>query len=280
MGPHHERYKNPPVVHVLAVVHLNPLGELIEGYINDLTGPLRALGYLDKIESEDLNFNINFLEWRTAEDGTTSPKLNVIKRKAWVFVHRSKRYSITISEDKVAFQCSEYEDFSSFEEGFAKAFRLLAKVVGENYVETRRLGLRYVNLLRLSDARPPAFWVRSDLLGGELGGIGHSRHHTFIERLYEVPPGLLAIRYSDLVGQPPLPIGINPLGLSIPKAVEAALTKDSRYALLDLDRSHHTSEDFDCEAVLRQFQAFNHSLQDFFTACTTDQAKTIWRNES
>lgn len=276
MGPQHERYKNPPVVHVLAVVHLNPVDE-IEEYINEVTRSLRALGYLDRIESEDLNLNINFLEWRTAEDGSTSPKLNVTKRKAWVFIHRSKEYSLTVSEDKLAFQCSKYEHFAVFEERFVEAVRAVAAEVGNNYVEVRRIGLRYVNLFSLEDGKDSSFWVSEKLLGSGLDGITDLHHHTLVERLYETTPGHVAIRFSDLQGQPALPLGLNPLGLSIPPAIAEVLPGTRRFALLDLDRFSQVTEDFSSDTVFERFRSFNHSLQEFFNVCTTERAKEFWR---
>lgn len=278
MTGQHEKYKSPPVIHVLAVLRVNPVEEIAE-YIDQMTKALRPLGYLDRIVSEDRNVNIKLDEWRASEDGTLSPEFDVTNKKAWVFIHRSKEYSLTIADDKVAFQCSRYQEFSVFEKNFSDAFKVVSEHVSGSYIETRRLGLRYVNLMALDDSKPSSFWIRSELLGADLEGIEDFHHHTNIERLYDVPPGLLAVRYSDLKGQGPLPQGINPLGLAIPDAVMKVLERGPRFLLLDLDRSNSDTEDFEVERVFEHLRNFNHSLQQFFNACTTEDAKKIWRGQ-
>lgn len=278
MTDQHPKYKSPPVIHVLAVIRLNPVEEIAE-YIDGITKALRTLGYLDRIDSEDRNISIKLDELQASEDGTLSPHFDVSKKSAWVFVHRSKEYSFTIAEDKVALQSSIHRDFATFGQRFSEAVNVVSGLVSGAYVEVRRLGLRYVNLMILDEDKTPAFWVCPELLGSELRGISNAHHHTHLERLYEVEPGVLAVRYTDLKGQGPLPLGVNPLGLTIPEAVMHVLNNGPRFLLLDLDRSHSNTEDFNVQRISTQLESFNHSLQRFFNACTTEDAKKIWRVE-
>ncbi len=262
---------------MLAVLKVNPVEEIAE-YIDKITKALRKLGYLDRIDAEDQNVCINLDELRASEDGNLSPKFDVKNKKAWVFIHQSKEFSLTIADDKLAFQTSCHREFSEFEKIFSHALRVVSEEVKESYIETRRLGLRYVNLMTLDSSKSSSFWICSELLGGDLKDITDFHdHQTSIERLYDVSDGMLAVRCSDMEDQNPLPFGVNPLGLTIPKTVAKVLEDNERFLLLDLDRFTLITEKFNFDQIFTHLRSFNHSLQLFFNSCTTDKAKAIWR---
>lgn len=276
MTEKHPKFQNPPLVHVLAAIRINPVGE-IESYIGAITKALRNEGYLDRLDSEHQNYNIELGNFDPGGEAIQVPKVVKSLKKSWIFVHKLKTQTITVSEDLIAFQSSVYSDFEAFHDELMRCFDCIQACVEGSIKQLRRLGLRYVNLMSLGNMKSPSDWICKELLGCDLNKITDALHYNKIERLYIVSSGNLAVRYSDLPGQQPIPTGINPLGLAIPKLVHDILSDGkARFGLLDLDCYSDKVEDLNIEKMQTKLQDFNHSLQSFFGACTTDEAKELW----
>jgi uncharacterized protein (TIGR04255 family) len=270
------KLERPPIIHVLAAIRFNPLAAAeLEGASTAMLRALRDHGYLEKVTALDQNYNIVLPHLDDQGEVIQPPKVELTQKKSLVFVRNDKLVSVTVSEVGFSFQATQYSNFPQFCEELMTCLACVSNSLDGAYKQVWRLGLRYVNLIPLDPEKPSSFWVHDELLGRPLEKLEAIHHHSSIERLYVVDKGRLSIRFSDIEGQPPLPPGINPVGLKMPATV-ANFLPNGRFAILDLDRFHAERFDFDLKSIKTELERFNHLLTTYFSACTTDDAKKIW----
>jgi uncharacterized protein (TIGR04255 family) len=262
MAGKHFRLKNPPLIHVLIQVVVDPYLK-IGTRIPDLQEALRPLGFVDFQEAaqQHLNFDV------------TSGEVQVGLSKHWYFLSKDRSTRLSVGQNSVVLQRTTHTHFEDLKELLVKSIRETSQVWPEGHQVRHRLGLRYVNLLIPKDesvhpARfvAPGFQGIEGVSGSKAGGARK------VECFAEFDRGQVAVRYSDVPGQPPLPPGIEPIGM-----MQKLPLPNKRFALLDIDRYEEKKRDYslgELEADLTQFN--KDAEQTLLASCTKEALEDEW----
>lgn len=256
------KLSNAPLVHVLAQILFNPVSEMDE-FIQQIEVALRDIGFLDRKEIKIPSYSIDL----------KSPKVACQESQTWIFVHKDQTRSVSIEKESFIYQTSSYDCFETFSKGLLEGIGKVREIVPA-IQQVRRLGLRYVNLIKLDEREEAGEWVRKELLGDTLPNqLGKYNFAKIEKHLCLSNSENLIIRYCDRPKQPPLPLGIVPQGLLVPPRV---LERGTRFILLDLDGFRTDRFNFDIETIDSAYCSLNHAAQAAFESCTTENAMKKW----
>ena len=168
----------------------------------------------------------------------------------WRFSSRDNKWAVVVGEAAITLESREY---SSMRE-FLGRFESLLKVGRETLEITGRLrlGLRYTNEIRYSNAESLSEW--RELLNPEFVCLDASNlldgqvHRTLQEIQVERPDGILAIRHGLLTGS----------------VVPQEQPTSEPFYLIDLDYYDTTELDLDIPATIKQMQDYNDIMYRFF----------------
>lgn len=256
------KLSNAPLVHVLAQVLFNPVSEMDE-FIQQIEVALRDIGFLDREEIKVPSYKIDL----------KSQNIAFQESQTWIFVHKDQTRSVSIEKESFIYQTSSYDCFKTFSKGLLEGLGKVREIVSA-IQQVRRLGLRYVNLIKLDEREEAGEWVRKELLGDMLPNQLGKYNFSKIEKHLRLSNSEnLIIRYCDRPKQPPLPPGIVPQGLLVPRRV---LERGTRFILLDLDGFRTDRFNFDIETIDSAYCSLNHAAQAAFESCTTENAMKKW----
>ena len=139
---------------------------------------------------------------------------------------------------------------------------------------SERIGLRYVNLIRLQSGEKWSDYLNPGLLGLGADSVGVSRWTSRSEMVGPTNVGNLAVRCSQS-GQPIPPDLVISGTLSNPPT----LTPGEVVVTLDFDHYVEKSSDFKVSAVMSMFEQLHEKLDVVFEAAVTSQALLKWGKE-
>lgn len=267
MGATGFRLRKSPLVYVLAQIVVNPVANL-QKYIDDIQDRLRKAGFIDfkQINAQSLTIEAE------------SNRISLGQKSVWTFMTRDRRTAVIASPDSIVVQTSSYEHFAAFCEKVIQVLSAAHDAIVGGYAVRRRLGLRYVNLIPAEPQGPTVSdLLKPGLLGMSFNKAGVGEAFRRVDTTFPMMgKGLLSVRFSDVPGQPPLPLGIEPFGMEIFRGAPV----EGRFGLLDIDRYHDGEVDFDLESIRSDLACFNADAEDAFRQAVTDAALKYWEEES
>jgi uncharacterized protein (TIGR04255 family) len=193
-----------------------------------------------------------------------------------VMVDRERTRAVTVGPTAFGVQTSAFSDWGDLRQ----MIELAVHAVGESGITTvRRVGLRYVDEIRVEGATTPQEWhpyIQGFLLAPQELGAGHA---------VEALDGILGIRISDDV-LATIRFGthngysVDPNGrLRLPP-----IEGPEHFFLLDLDCSWQESNGelrpFDADDVLALSDQLNEPAHALFERAITDKAREVFRRTS
>ena len=196
-----------------------------------------------------------------------SPKFNAAER--FEFQNKEASLGIVLQTKSVAVHTNRYSNYESLEEQLRTALMAVHRVVKISLAE--RLGLRYVNLVRLETGEKWSDYINPGLLGLDASSIGVSGWTSRAEFIGPTQVGSLAIRYWQS-GQPIPP----DLGISGTLSDSPVLPPGEIATTLDFDHFVQQSSDFVVSDVMSKFEQLHEQLDTVFAASVTPKALVRW----
>lgn len=171
----------------------------------------------------------------------------------WRFSSRDNLWSVVLGESSLTLESRKYSSMKDFKERFGRILKAAKDTL--EISDRLRLGLRYINEFRYSDARDIADWrglLNPEFVGFDASSLldGHVAH-MFQDVQIQRSNGILAIRHGLLNGfvVPPLP---------------QQQSDSGPFYYLDLDYYDMTECELNIPSTLDQMQAYNNIMYGFF----------------
>jgi uncharacterized protein (TIGR04255 family) len=196
------------------------------------------------------------------------PKITTVER--FEFQDKESRSGIILASDFVALHATRYDVYEQFAETLATALEIVHRVMNISLVE--RIGLRYVDLVRVGVRESLSDYLRSGLLGLDPSELGVSKALSRFEFVGLSEVGKLVVRCYNQEPGTLLPPDLTPGTLRQDVEIDP---EDLPY-LLDFDHYSEESQDFNVGAVLEIMGRLNDNLDRAFRAAVTEGALVKW----
>ena len=253
---------NAPVIHVLIQVVVDDYLK-IGTRIPDLQESLRHLGFFEFEQLMSQHYNLN------PETG----ELSVNLANLWRFFSIDRSTRLSVNQNSIILEQANHTHFGGLKEELLRILQETGKIWPEGHKNRRRLGLRYVNLLKPTQQHPePVDFLSGGFRGVSLTGKTMKKNFRKVESFIEFAYGLVAIRYADIPGQPIFPVGIDPTGMrhKIPKL-------DNSFGLLDIDCFNQIEKQYNLEELSIELEQFHEHVHSAFLSSCTESALKEWR---
>lgn len=190
--------------------------------------------------------------------------------RIYQFADADREWVVSLTVDSVALEARRYTDYDDFSE---RIMRLMTAVKDVYRVKERqRLGLRYINEVRHSDASTITDWVpliRPELLGlAANNAIASSIKSTFQELSLNLEIGGLTLRH-----------GYFPQGTTVAPLPGDAPKDEGPFYLIDLDAFDEEGRDLDDHTLDKLLQSYNHTMFRLFRWLVQDQLYAYLKGE-
>ncbi len=197
------------------------------------------------------------------------PKFNITDR--FEFQDKDGTVGIVLTPASVAVQTNKYSRFEDFEEIVATTLLVVNRVVDISLAE--RVGLRYVDLIRLGEGEKWSDYLQLGLLGIDPETVGVKSWMSRYESLGATELGKLAVRCSR--SEQILPPDLFPTTLRY----ETVLKPGEVVTLLDFDHFVEKSSDFDTRSIAALIGELHDTVDVAFRASVTADALARWGKE-
>jgi uncharacterized protein (TIGR04255 family) len=248
--------RNAPLIYVVAQVRFSPIVS-IEKFVPEIQEKLRHKGFPRFVRVQVPEITIQ-------PDGT--PKLNVVER--FEFQDKVARLGIVLQSNSLAVHTNNYSNYEAFEEVIKTALMAVHRVVSISLAE--RIGLRYVNLIRLQDGEKWADYVHEGFLGLEPRSVGVKHWLSRSEALGPTKIGKLAIRCTQSEQAFPPDLLTSTLQYSM------ELAKGEIVTTLDFDHFVEVASDFRVADAIITLERLHESLDLVFAKSVTADALKKW----
>ncbi|MGH9501352.1 MAG: TIGR04255 family protein [Terriglobales bacterium] len=253
------RLKNPPLIYVVAQVRFSHV-VAIEKYVAEIQEALRHKGFPRFLKGQ-----VHEIAFQA--DG--APKFNVVDR--FEFQDKDSSLGIVLQPNSVAIHTNRYLNYERFEENAQIALMAVHRAL--NISLSERIGLRYVNLIRLGSGEKWSEYLDQGLLGLDPNSVGVRSWTSRAEFFGATQAGTLAVRCSQ--SEQPLPpdLSVNTLKLA------TDLEKGEIVTTLDFDHYVEKISDFKVSSVMAIFGQLHESLDTVFSTAVSPKALTKWGKE-
>ena len=258
------RLTNAPVTHVLVQVSFSPVLDIGDS-IAEVQNGLRSLGFA--------KLKVGQIQQLMLQGGAPA---KVETRPQWEFLNRDDSLSLVVSHDFVTLQTSRYEHFPAFSHVLRSVLDVLARTTEVSWLT--RVGLRYINLVRLKGREAYAEWLQRELLAFPFDAISAYLTGTPQFATQSTAPtefGTLLIRTYQLASGQFVPPDL--AGNSL-RYVQKDSNESGAIAL-DIDHFAQLNTDFDAQAVVRTADNLHRLLKIAFLAAITPYAIQNWGPE-
>jgi uncharacterized protein (TIGR04255 family) len=256
------RLRYSPLVYVIGQVRISPV-VAIEKYIPEIQEQLRHKGFprFVKGQIQEIRFEID-----------AAPKMHAVDR--YEFQNKEGTSGIALTMDFISLHTSKYEVYGKFEETLSAALTIIHQVVSLSLVE--RIGLRYIDLIRLSAGEKFSDYLQPGLLGLEEEKLGVQKSLSRFELVGITDVGKLVVRYSQSDNGAFLPADLMPSSLKH----DVQIPSGEKVAFLDLDHFAEESHDFETVSVLETLGRLHENLDRTFRSAVTATALQKWGSEA
>ena len=248
--------RHAPLIYVVAQVRFSAI-VAIEKYVPDIQEKLRHKGFprFLKAQVQEVALQLD-----------AAPKLSTSDR--FEFQDKDASLGIVLQSNSVAVHTNRYSNYEDFEEHIKTALMAVNRVVGISLSE--RIGLRYVNLIRLKPNESWREYLHEGLLGLDSASIGVESWISNSQFIGKTHVGQLAVRCSRS-GQPfPLDLLTDTLHYSLELAKEEIVTT------LDFDHFVEETTEFKVAKAVSTLEQLHESLDKVFMAAVTSDALAKW----
>ena len=201
----------------------------------------------------------------------TGPRVETVER--WEFLSRDKRTAVALTSQSVALHTNDYDTFQKFSESLRQIFDIVSAQVDIQIVD--RLGIRYVDLVRLEAGESFANYLKpglvgfpfSEVLASELGKVFSSTHS-----IAELPNSVLSVRCLQSNTGAFLPPDLIPSTL----LYNLTLKPGELVAILDFDHYMTVDIDFMPERLVRSLDELHSLANKAFRAALNPFAYRKW----
>jgi uncharacterized protein (TIGR04255 family) len=197
------------------------------------------------------------------------PRLNTTDR--FEFLNRDSSFGIVLSPSSMIVQTKNYTNFEEFEKTIATALTVVNSIVKIDLAE--RIGLRYIDVVRLREKESFADYLRPGLIGMDTTGLGITKWTSRYESLGITQLGKLVVRCAQ--SEDPVPINVVPSSM----APSLQLSPNEIVAVLDFDHFVEDSLDFDVDTILSKIANLHDATDRAFRNSVTGKALELWGNE-
>lgn len=251
-----------PLVFTLGVVQFDPV-LAVANYIPEIQESLRKQGF-PKVRKRTITHRIV---------PTENSRLQTESKDQWEFHNPSNRTSIMVDQDAVIVQTTEYSTYEKFHKYFELA--LSCAVDRLAVAEVLRCGLRYIDIVDVSEKDNISNWVRPELLGmSTLDGFQRKHSHSTTE-LSNKDGSTLRIRATLVPHGIILPPDLLPCDLEF---MTNPVRKEP-FVLLDLDHFSLTSFSYKQKTTLEHLTALHDGLDLAFRKSVTSNAIEQWKKK-
>jgi len=194
---------------------------------------------------------------------------NISFTDRYEFMQRDKRSGVVLTSNSVALHTNKYSSYEIFEEEFIRALTAIHETVNIGLVE--RIGLRYVDLLRLGPNEGWSDYLKPGLLGLDAQDVGVSQWQSQSVSMGKTEVGTLAFRYTR--SESPFPPDLSPLNLQYEAPL---LTPKETGTILDFDHYWEVAREFELESVVASIGDLHDSIDRAFRSAVTPDALRKW----
>lgn len=193
---------------------------------------------------------------------------NISFSDRYEFLQRDKRTGVVLMSNSVALHTNKYSSYEAFELEFISALNAVHESIGIGLVD--RIGLRYVDLVRLDANETWADYIKPGLLGLDAASVGASEPTCQSVWTGKTGLGNLAFRY--IRSESPIPPDLTPVSLTY----EGLLRPKEIGTVLDFDHYSETTREFELEAVVGAIGNLHDNLDRAFRSAVTPFALKQW----
>jgi uncharacterized protein (TIGR04255 family) len=231
----------------------------LERYVPEIQENLRRSGFpkFTKSRIHEIRF-----------EADAEPKSSTSDR--FEFQTRDGRTGVVLMANALALHTNTYQHFEDFLSTFERALGLINPVLSIEFAE--RLGIRYVDLVRLADGERFDQYMTGGILGPDPSSFGMARALSRFEMLGPTDVGTLALRQWQMSNGNFLPPDLLPSTLNHPTSLAA----DEVVSLLDLDHYAERQFDFELNEIKNLAWQLHDNLDRAFRGVVTEFALEKW----
>jgi len=254
------KLQNAPLIHVLAQVRYAPVPEISKS-IPVVQEALKASGFprFEKSQIQSLVLNSGSM-----------PRIDQVEK--WDFLSRDKKTGVSLTQNFVLLHTSSYDTFATFGNMLRMVFETIAAAVTIELVE--RLGIRYVDLVRLEDGQHFEEFLTPGLMGFPFRELSANVVHSVsvIQSVGELEDSSLIVRFYQTADGTFLPPDLNPPVLNY----DVKLKPGEVVGILDSDSFKIVDLDFSPNDLIATFDELHKIASEVFRRATTDFAVKKW----
>ena len=231
----------------------------LDRYIPEIQESLRRAGFPKFIRSKihEIKFQADM-----------EPTANTFDR--FEFQSRDGRRGVVLTTNAVALHTNDYRHFEEFLATFENALGPINTVLGVEFAE--RVGLRYVDLVRLSAGESFDQYMTRGILGPDASTFGVAQSLSRFEMVGRSKVGTLAFRHWQMSNGSFLPPDLLPSTLNHP----TTLKPEEVVSLLDFDHYCESQLDFEINEIKALSWRLHENLDRGFRKVVTKFALDKW----
>jgi len=262
--------KRAPLVYTVAMVEYAPVPKM-EDYIDDIMESLRS-DYPDIGEYFTQSWEVNFKETGTIE---TREK----KDKSWKLNNVDRSWGVSINENCVILQTTNYTHFDEFSKKLTKILEIICRIARIEY--TKKIGIRYVDNIIANEQLPLNTQVKDNFLSPDISNE-FSPAHSRMEHAYESTEGVLYLRCFSLKNHPSVPQDLMPLVQQLVDCSTLMQPIVENFLLLDTDHIYIPTFliKLNIDDVITKLDLLHQGASMAFRQVVTEEALTFWEDKN
>ena len=214
-----------------------------------------AISSFQNLIREDYpSFKIDKHQAATLDLGAS--KMNVVDQPIWRFIDIKEEWKVTLTQDSIAVETSNYQSKKDFSTRFAKVLAAFTKELKPQHVS--RIGIRYVNRIEGDAAlNKLGEFINPSMLGILNSNAKPSLEFTVTEALFRITSQVLFARWGFLP----------PNATTDPAVIKP---KPNSSWILDIDASNSTQATWDVKSILTEIEALSAIDYNFFRWAVTN----------
>src|SRR6266436_4998289 len=258
---------NSPLVYVIAQIRISAIVS-IEKYIPEIQ---------ERIRHQVPRFDRGQIQEIRLFDLGQPPKVTTTER--YEFQNKEGTSGIVLTPYFIALHTSKYDIGERFEETLETALSIAHEVVQFSLVE--RIGLRYVDMIRLRPGETWSEYLQPGLLGLDTSTLSISESLNRFEFVGSTDVGKLVVRYSQVRYSQSDPGMILPHDLlQNTLKYDIQLNPNELVAFLDIDHFSEQSRDFEVSPVMEVVSDLHDNTTKAFRNAVTETALIRWGREA
>ena len=262
-----------PLLYVVTLIEFSPIATMRNQYIGKIQDALRMDGYPSF--EEKMNYQYIF---------TPEGPQEHTKNYQWFFGNEPRNACIALSDSTFSLSVCEYDTFDAFCKQMKEAIDIVAPILHLDKVLVKRIGHRYIDLIREIDEIPATKLIKQEYLGGFLTDESTHENIRLCQLISEIKTIEDACLRTMIYSQPgmegiPFP---QEMGNLKPSEEKFNLKKEDNAIILDSDhyKMYTREQYFTWENFYNDLQALHGFISENFKKITTDEARNnLWGKE-